>query len=1456
MRAHVRRRALCPPGGAAKPAVFEGSVWLRPLKAPRRFNAALFACLVAFPSIALADGTPSASAIPLSNPDYPLGSWKMFQANPEHTGETVATLPPLGHVVWSYLNNTFDKPEGGAVVDNGLVYVGLGRDLTARNVTGGGPVWAHQTSGRILSTPALWNGTVFVGSEASAGRPNLFAYEAATGALRWQANETPADLGGGIHWVHSSPTVVDGVVYYGSLTYWLYARDASNGSLLWSANLSSEAIASPAVSNGIVYAASAGIHDLLTPTWDVPPRLWAFNATSGAGLWNRTVTQGHLRASPVVAGGVLYLATAGFSYLAADVDSGYILALDGTTGAPLWTSPDVGRMEATPAVYGSLMYVATAGQQAGGLTGTDARLRALDLSANGTQVWQAAVGDNASMLSSPAAVSGRVVAAARDGTVAVFLASGGQLWSYALAGEVVAPVAVASEMIFVPALDGALYAFGAQPQLSVSPSDITLSDPSPHAGEPLTISVVVHNWGDKRGSADVVATVDFGALPTLVASWRVTDVPILNGQVTLQAPLRFTQGGFANLTVALSNSTPPDGNLADNRATTTVEVLPRLDGWLSQHADSHGSNFLETDTPQNNILLWKQDAFDVRGASLLAFGGSLIFVDNATHTLFSVARDNGSDVAWSWRAPAAVVQTPAIASGVLVVATVDPGASAGNLTFLEPDAGAVLSTVPLSGVPTTSLVPFGDLLVFGMADRLVLVNVSDPSALRELATVDVPPVDQPALRSEPVVVAGWAFAVSSVGELHAFNLTTGTEPAGWPVQLANRTAVPPLAGGGFLFAVNGPSNVSAFPLAPLDPAPAWNATLDGPIEGPMATAYGRLFVATRQNLNALVAGSGVLDWNRSLGPAQPANGVLALGNNTVFTGSERLFAVSAGAGTVDWVFEPGLLGPLAGGAALYGGTLHLTSASGAVLTLGLRPGLPPIACIASPPAGQTHRTREAVNFSSSCTADPDNQNLTFLWDLGDGSTATSPDVNHTYSFPGDFRVKLTVTDELGLASLKNLDIHVINNTAPFLVARSDNLRPVPDVNTFDTTLWQFKVLYTDPDGDPPTVVSLNITNEVEPLKPMTIVGLGPYDFQAGVEYEWLGQLLSATHNYTFRASDGLDTAATGVVGSFSVFRIESRLAPPVSYLVQYVGQGSSVLTPVTGIAGPAGLGVLDRFSVTLPANATLPQWIRVEFRYDIAAVNVSDFVESSIRVYTFDAEFRWNAELSIVDLDAHTVVANMSRSAFASRPEGLIATFGIFGELKVPPQSPIALPEVVDNRLVYAPGERVSFSGARSQERNDNNLSNLTFTWDFGDGSPTESGMSVNHSFNRSDIFAVHLTVTNTFGQSHTATISVTVRTQASESTFLGLAALLIGALFLLFVLWPVFMRRSATGRPPAPPPARKRQNGTSSKAPKSAQVAPPRKPGLPSGAEAEEAEVLDELQDEFEKDTAGPPEK
>ncbi len=1413
----------------------------------------LVALLVALPIGAFAVGAGPAPLAPqpLSNPDFPLGTWRMFHANPEHTGEGATTLPPAGHVVWRNQTSTTDKPEGGAAYDAGVVYVGLGRTMTALNATSGERLWEYGAAGRIFSTPLLWNGMLFAGAEGAYDTPNFFALSTSNGTEIWSSVESQM-INGPITFVHSSPTLANGLVYYGSYSYWLYARNAANGSLAWSANLTSEVIGSPAESNGILYAASAGIHNLLTPSWDVAPRLWAFNATTGSELWNQTVTQGQLLASPVVAGGAVYAATAGFTYLVADVDSGFVLAFDAVNGTPLWTSPDVGRMVATPAVYGSIMYVAGAGEQAGGPTLTSARLRWLDLSASGAILHEVPVGNNASMESSPAAVSGRVVAAARDGTVAVFLASSGQIWSYNLGAEIIAPPAVANEMIFIPALDGALYGFGAQPDFSVSPPDIVLSDPTPHVDQPLKLRMTVKNVGDKKGSGVVSAEVNRSGTITPLGSWNVTDLDKFS-QTTLESPVRFAVEGDTNITVRVTAVSPVDGNPANNNASASYTVLPKLDGWVARYGDARGSNFLETDTPQNNILLWKQDAYNVSGGGFVAYRDTLVFAEHSSNRVVAVPRARGNDtVLWNWAAPAAIVGSPTLANGLLVVATSDPADPAGNVTFIDPDSGTAVGSAGLGEKPTSSGVAYGDFVLFSANDRLVETSVADLSVRRTFPTVDVPPADQPALRTEPALVAGWAFVISSVGELHAFNLTSATEPAGWPVQLGGPTSVAPVAGASFLYVVNGANNVSAFPLSPLAPAPVWNATFSERITGALGVGYGRVFVPTATNVTALVAGSGVLVWNHSFPVPQPGNAVRAVGNSTLYTGSERLFAISASTGEADWEYEPGAFGQIQSSAALLGGTLHLQTSTGAILTFGLIPGRPPITCIGSP-LPRTYRTREAVIFSAACTFDPDNETLAYLWDFGDGNVSNLAEANHTYAFPGDFRVTLTVSD-VRLSSSRSVDIHLIQNQAPALILGGDRVTPDVLQPNLDTTIWTFKVHYLDPDNDPPYWVNLTLTNETDGVKTLLPLTGGPYNFTSGADYYWRGTLSSGIHSYSFHASDGLDTADTIRSSPFSIFRIENRSEPPVSYRTMYVGQGGSQLRPVTGLISPPGLGPIDRFSITLPQNASLQQWIEIEFFYGIA-VNPADYDESTIAIYWFDWDaLSWVAETSVLDLNNHTVIANLSRvGLLAPRPEGLPPTFGVFGEPTVPPRAPIARISTTGQRTIYSPGEEIEFSAANSLEQNDGNQSNLTFLWDFGDGSPTADTVLANHTYNRTGNFLVKLKVFNRFGQNSTAVLSLTIRTEATANTFLGIAISIVAALFAVFVLWPVFRRRGRSGvgdavrrsdlpagmerptkggkRTPAPPPK--------------AKIA-----GPPSNDD--EAQVVDELDSEFEKGLGG----
>jgi outer membrane protein assembly factor BamB len=73
----------------------------------------------------------------------------------------------------------------------------------ALNATTGGLVWKFPTSSYVVSSPAVANGVVYVGSEDE----NLYALNARTGALLWRYFAGPE--------ITASPAVVNGTVYIG-----------------------------------------------------------------------------------------------------------------------------------------------------------------------------------------------------------------------------------------------------------------------------------------------------------------------------------------------------------------------------------------------------------------------------------------------------------------------------------------------------------------------------------------------------------------------------------------------------------------------------------------------------------------------------------------------------------------------------------------------------------------------------------------------------------------------------------------------------------------------------------------------------------------------------------------------------------------------------------------------------------------------------------------------------------------------------------------------------------------------------------------------------------------------------------------------------------------------------------------------------------------------------------------
>ncbi|MEO1655574.1 MAG: PKD domain-containing protein, partial [Bacteroidota bacterium] len=75
------------------------------------------------------------------------------------------------------------------------------------------------------------------------------------------------------------------------------------------------------------------------------------------------------------------------------------------------------------------------------------------------------------------------------------------------------------------------------------------------------------------------------------------------------------------------------------------------------------------------------------------------------------------------------------------------------------------------------------------------------------------------------------------------------------------------------------------------------------------------------------------------------------------------------------------------------------------------PNQDPVASFQASPTSGTAPLN--VNFDASASSDPDGTIVTYAWDFGDGNSATGVNANNTYSAPGSYTAKLTVTDNEG-----------------------------------------------------------------------------------------------------------------------------------------------------------------------------------------------------------------------------------------------------------------------------------------------------------------------------------------------------------------------------------------------------------------------------------------------------------
>jgi outer membrane protein assembly factor BamB len=296
-------------------------------------------------------------------------------------------------------------------------------------------------------------------------------------APRTNQTEWTYSVGGGVVW--SSPTVVDGKVFIGSMDHRVYCIDALTGTQVWNYTTGGEVWSSPAVAGGKVYVGSedsgrvfclneftgaqvwnysTGANWLQTSlavadgrvyvTTKNPGALYCLDALTGASIWNFT-TGYWFYSSPTVACGRVYVTSVvyidyrlfcldaatglslwNFSGAGGEAspviaegkvfeeNSGIVYCLDALTGASIWNFSGVGGVYSSPAVAYERVYVVTGG----------AYLFCLNFS-NGLEIWRHLMGPSGTY-SSPAVADGRVYVAITNSFCCVDAFSGSSVWDY------------------------------------------------------------------------------------------------------------------------------------------------------------------------------------------------------------------------------------------------------------------------------------------------------------------------------------------------------------------------------------------------------------------------------------------------------------------------------------------------------------------------------------------------------------------------------------------------------------------------------------------------------------------------------------------------------------------------------------------------------------------------------------------------------------------------------------------------------------------------------------------------------------------------------------------------------------------------------------------------------------------------------------------------------------------
>lgn len=362
------------------------------------------------------------------------------------------------------------------------------------------------------------------------------------------------------------------------------------------------------------------------------------------------------------------------------------------------------------------------------------------------------------------------------------------------------------------------------------------------------------------------------------------------------------------------------------------------------------------------------------------------------------------------------------------------------------------------------------------------------------------------------------------------------------------------------------------------------------------------------------------------------------------------------------------------------GVANAQTVDTAIITVNAQP-------LAEAGAEQRVSVGETVTLDGTASTDPDGGELSYVWNLGDGSWAHESIAEHAYAIPGEYLARLTVTDPADVANSAATDVaRIIVNARPVARAGDDFTIAAGKLFVFDGTSS------SDPDGH---IVSYawDFGDGGSATSPKPV-----HSFARPGTYQVTMQVTDNSTTDTDGATDTLTVTVTDAPNTTPSARAGDDVTAIVGEIIHFDASGSE--DPSGNLIG---------------------------YEWDFGDGNGAIGPEPSYA-------YVWPG-----DYDVTLTVRDDSGLANDLHSDTLKVTI-----LDRPNADPVA---IAGPNLAVSVGEVIAFDGTRSSDP-DGNLT--AFDWSFGDGSQA-IGPTPQHAYERPGTYEVALAVRDDSGLANEA---------------------------------------------------------------------------------------------------------